>query len=300
MAQGEIAAVSELLDVAAAADGHRPMGEHQWLDLVQGGREGFAGLVAWKPGHGHPVGYAQVSRGPGSWALELVVDPHHRDEKDPAIAQDLLRAAIGVIRSEGGGHVHLWVPKPRPGHDEIASSAGLARGRDLLQLRRPLPVEGEGWEISTRPFEPGHDEPAWLEVNNRAFARHPEQGEWDLDTLRRRERESWFDPRGFLLHERGGRLAGFCWTKVHADHDPPLGEIYVIAVDPDLKGSGLGRELVLAGLDSLANKGLKVAMLYVDADNAPARALYDRLGFAVDHVDRAYVGDVGAATEPAG
>src|SRR5207248_504113 len=73
MGKGDIAAVSELLDLATEADDHRPLGEHQWLDLVQGGREGFAGLVAWEPGHEHPVGYAQVTRGPDSWALEFVV-----------------------------------------------------------------------------------------------------------------------------------------------------------------------------------------------------------------------------------
>src|SRR5207245_23795 len=100
----DIAAVTELLDVAAASDGHRPLGEHQWLDLVQGGRQGFAGLVAWESGHEHPVGYAQVSRGPGSWALEFVIAPHHRKE-GTAIAHDLLSGAIDVVRSEGGGHV---------------------------------------------------------------------------------------------------------------------------------------------------------------------------------------------------
>ena len=52
--------------------------EHAWLDLVQGGREGFAGLIAWQDGHAHPVGYAQVTRGSGSWGIEYVVDPHHR------------------------------------------------------------------------------------------------------------------------------------------------------------------------------------------------------------------------------
>src|SRR5205823_1588102 len=65
MGQVDIAAVSELLAVATDVDGHAPLGEHQWLDLVQGGRAGFAGLVAWEPGHAHPVGYAQVSRGAG-------------------------------------------------------------------------------------------------------------------------------------------------------------------------------------------------------------------------------------------
>jgi mycothiol synthase len=293
MGKGDIASVSELLEVAAAADGHQPLGDHQWLDLVHGGREGFAGLVAWEPEHDHPVGYAQVTRGAASWALEFVVDPHHRADGNP-IGRELVAAALRIVASEGGGHVHLWVPKPTAAHDDIAASNGLVRGRDLLQMRRPLPV-GEPWSLDTRPFVPGQDDEAWLVVNNRAFLWHPEQGGWDLDTLHRRQEEPWFDPAGFLLHEREGRLAGFCWTKVHADHDPPLGEIYVVAVDPDFQGLGLGRELVLAGLSWLADKGLTVGMLYVDASNVTAVHLYERLGFTTDHVDRAYVGDVPAA-----
>ncbi len=296
MGAGDIASVKELLDVATAADGHHPLGEHKWLDLVQGGRAGFAGLVAWEPGHDHPVGYAHLTRGADSWALEFVVDPHHRDPK-LLVGRGLLDAALAIVRDEGGGHVHLWVPKPTAVHDDLAAAVGLTRGRDLLQMRRPLPVD-EPYALDTRPFRVGHDEEAWLTVNNRAFAAHPEQGGWDIDTLKAREAEPWFDPRGFLLHESEGRLAGFCWTKVHADHDPPLGEIYVIAVDPDFHGLGLGHALVLAGLDHLAQHGLTTAMLYVDAGNTGAVLLYEKLGFAVDHVDRAYVGDLTPTARP--
>ena len=287
----DIAAVSELLDIVAAEDGHRPLGEHQWLDLVQGGREGFAGLVAWGAGHDHPVGYAQVSRGTGNWAVELVVDPHHRALDGVGIGNELLANALDIVRDEGGGHVHLWVNKPEAWQEEVALGNGLVRGRDLLQMRRPLPVDEE-WSLETRAFEPGRDEEAWLEVNNRAFAWHPEQGGWDLATFKAREAEPWFDPEGFLLHEREGRLAGFCWTKVHHDEAPALGEIYVIAVDPDFHGLGLGRALVLAGLDHLAQRGLEVGMLYVDAANTSAVGLYEKLGFHVDHIDRAYTGDI--------
>ena len=293
MGQGDIAAVSQLLEVAAVADGHAPLGEHQWLDLVDGGRSGFAGLVAWEPGHDHPVGYAQVTRGETSWALEFVVDPHHRDA-ECTIGADLVAAAVDVVRTEGGGRISLWVPKPSAATDGVAAGAGLRRSRDLYQMRRPLPADPPDG-LSTRPFEPGRDEGAWLAVNNRAFAAHPDQGGWDLDTLKRREAEPWFDPAGFLLHEVDGRLAGFCWTKVHLDHDPALGEIYVIAVDPDFQGRGLGRSLVLAGLDWLARGGISTAMLYVDSDNKGAVRLYEDLGFTVDHVDRAYVADVAPA-----
>src|SRR3954470_17638805 len=140
MGRGDIAAVSALLDLAETVDHHRPLGEHQWLDLGQGGREGFAGLCAWEPGHDHPVASAQVTRGPESWALEFVVDPHHRDRL-PAIGAEVVGAALTIVASEGGGHVHMWAPKPTPAQDAVEQGAGLPRARDPLKMRRPRPVD---------------------------------------------------------------------------------------------------------------------------------------------------------------
>lgn len=324
MGRGDIEAVTELLAVAAEVDGHAPLGEHRWLDLVHGGRQSFAALVAWEAGHDHPVGFAQLSRsqtaGPHPeapapdqlpdpsmamaeghegpmWELEYVVDPHHRGT-EPSIDETLLRAALDAIAEEGGGHLHLWVPKPTEDHYRLAAAVGLRPGRELNQLRRALPIDSAS-TLEVRPFEPGRDEVAWLEVNNRAFRWHPEQGGWDLDTLRARQREPWFDPSGFLLHEEGTKLVGFCWTKVHADDEPPVGEIYVLAVDPSAQQSGLGRALTVAGLDWLSRQGLTVAMLYVDAHNDPAMRLYQSLGFSLDHVDQAFVGDVAPSSEAA-
>jgi mycothiol synthase len=299
MGHGDVQAVQGLLDAASAADAHAALDEHAWLDLVQGGRTGFAGLVAWEDGHDHPVGYAQVSRGGGSWALEFVVDPHHR-LPGTTVGTDLVRAAARVIAEAGGGHVHMWVNQPRPEHDRIAAAIDLIPGRVLYQMRRPLPVEDSlrSGPLDTRPFRVGVDEDAWLEVNNRAFHWHPEQGGWDRATLEQREAEPWFDSAGFLLHDDAdGHLDGFCWTKIHKDTDPALGEIYVIAVDPARtdRTPGLGRRLVVAGLDYLSGQGLTVGMLYVDATNQPAVKLYVDLGFVVNHLDQAYVGDIAPA-----
>ena len=293
-----LAAVTALLDRAAAVDGRRPLSERKWIDLVEAGPEGLAAVLACDGPDTPPVGFAQVSGHDAAWGVELVVDPSARDRAEE-IGGALVGGAVDAIRAAGGGRMFLWVTHAGDEDDRVAAAAGLRPGRDLLQMRRPLPVE-EAADLVTRAFVPGRDDEAWLAANNRAFAGHPEQGGWTAANLAARQREPWFDPDGFLLHERDGRIAGFCWTKIHEDHDPPLGEIYVIGVDPDFQGHRIGRPLVVAGLDSLARRGAAIGMLYVDAANDAAMRLYRDLGFEVDHVDRAYTGTVeGQATAAA-
>lgn len=182
------------------------------------------------------------------------------------------------------------VSAPTPQDDARARSDGLTRIRNVHQLRCPLPPAASS-TIDTRPLVPGSDdEAAFVDVNNRAFSFHPDQSGMTLERLHDDMAADWFDADGFLLHERDGRLAGFCWTKRHRAHaqDPAMGEIYVIGVDPDFQGLGLGRQLVLAGLEHLAGAGETVGMLYVDETNTPAVGLYDAMGFELHHVDRIY------------
>lgn len=198
------------------------------------------------------------------------------------------RAAAGVV---------LDAVPALAAHDELAAATGLVRRRELLQLRRALPVD-EPWDLELRTFRPGLDDEAWLTVNNRAFAWHPEQGGWDRADLRARMAEPWFDPDGFLVHEGPDGLDGFCWTKVHpagsdGPGEPAIGEIFAIAVDPGHHGRGLGRALVLAGLDHLARAGLTIGMLWVEADNDVALTLYRHLGFTRHRAHRWYGGAVG-------
>jgi mycothiol synthase len=190
---------------------------------------------------------------------------------------DMVASTLG---SHLGEHGSVWVDQPPADLDAAVAPLGLQPAREVLRLERSLPLPEE-WTagIATRDFVPGRDEAAWVRVNNAAFASHREQGGWTVDRLRELESEPWFDPAGFRLHERDGRLAGFCWTKVHPDLSPPAGEIFVIAVDPEFHGQRLGRALTVAGLEHLTGRGLRRALLYVDADNTPARGMYAALGF---------------------
>lgn len=294
-ANDDFSEVDELLRAAERADGVRPLSDHLWIDLRQGGRPGFAGLLAWTPGHDHLVAYCQVSRGDDSWSLDLVVHPHHRYDM-ASIGPELLAAAVQMISQEGGGHVHWWVYEPTQLHHQLASSIDFTLGRTNSQMRVALPltqdVLASTTPIETCAFRVGTDEDAWLDVNNRAFSDHPEQGSWTRHTLESRQHEPWFSPNGFLLHHINNKLAGFCWTKLHLDTQPVLGEIYVVAVDPDSAGKGLGRSLTVVGLQHLSRLGTTVGMLHVDAQNTRALGMYNSLGFTAHHQQCAFVGDV--------
>ncbi|MGA2837268.1 MAG: mycothiol synthase [Acidimicrobiales bacterium] len=270
-----------------------------------GGR-GFLAVEARDPVDGRLVGYAQIDRVDDLHdpAVEVVTEQPDRDGPTPGgrLADLLLDEALRAFRSGGGGRLRLWVTHATVEDDRRLARRGFGVERDLVQMRCRLPLPASapagGTAVATRPFRVGVDEEAWLVANNRAFAGHPEQGDWDLATLREREAEPWFDPDGFLVLDVDGRLAGSCWTKVHRDERPPVGEIYVIGVDPAFHGRGWGRALTHAGLDHLASIGLTAAMLYVDAANVAAATMYRSMGFVTDHVDRSYLATVAGPHAP--
>lgn len=286
----------------AERDGHPALGEARVLELDRERREpgsvpGFAALVAPEaPGSARLAAYGQLQGGPLGWDLEIAAAPGPEHAERRAA---VLRRAVEVVGSAGGGPLQWFVPVAGPCDDALAASVGLAPTRDLLQLRRPLPLEATlaaaAGRVRTRPFRPGADERAVLEVNNAAFATHPDQGGWDEATLADHEGLDWFDPEGLLLAEGvNGRLVGFCWTK-REPQTPAIGEIYVLGVAPGHQGEGLGTALLAAGCEHLVALGATTVTLYVDADNHPAVHLYRKAGFVDDHVDRVY----GARISPA-
>jgi mycothiol synthase len=279
--------VARIEDAAQAIDGHASLGDAAWRDL-DAPLPDSAGFSV------DDLAYAHVARSdnvaPRHWVLGITVAP---DARDGVVRRALLDAALAHVATHGGGRVVLWLLGAQAKDDDELRTIGLRPDRDLFEMRVPLPLaEQPKWPpgIDVRPFAPGHDDQAWLDVNNRAFANHPEQGGWIAETLDRRMTESWFDPTLFLLAFDAHGLAGFNWMKIHDAHgrDPRLGEVFVIGVDPRMQGSGLGRALAIAGLDAVQQRGVDTGSLFCAADNTGALHLYESLGFTVHRTDRAY------------
>ncbi len=216
---------------------------------------------------------------PGEFRWVIAVS----ERRDRTATDEIIRR--GLERVDTGSSVQLWIRDVDQTDDSAAERHGFVAYRDLWQLRCELPVPGP--DIATRAFETD-DLDDLVAVNNRAFQWHPEQGGRTAEELAEVMAEPWFEPDGLRLLHLDDRLAGFCWTKIHADHEPPLGEIYVIAVDPEFHGRGLGVPMTMAGLDWLGRHGLRHGMLYVESDNDAANATYRRIGFVHHRTDRAY------------
>ena len=155
--------------------------------------------------------------------------------------------------------------------------------RHILKLYRsleePIPHIPHNYQFIT--FDPATHGNEWLQLNNLIFSGHPDQGNWAMADLENRMQEHWFDHEGFFLCVQGGKIAGFCWTKIHQDfvNQDPIGELYVIGVDPSESGKGIGKAVCTEGLIYLKEKGIKQAMLYVDEENIAGKGLYKSLGF---------------------
>ncbi|WP_424183400.1 mycothiol synthase [Actinokineospora sp. G85] len=267
----------ELLRAAVAADG----GGGAPADLPKEFRRGeHLGIVRHD---GSLAGHAHLDTDGDSFGNQVAEVHVHPDSRGQGLGTELVEAVL----AHAAGGVRIWSHGDHPAAAAIGAKLGLRRVRELLVMARdldeelPEPVWPAG--VRVRAFVPGQDEAAVVAVNKRAFDWHPEQGALTVADLEETERAGWFDPAGFFLAvDADDQLLGFHWTKVHPDG---TGEVYVVGVDPDAQGGGLGRALTLVGIHHLRAIGRPRVILYVESDNHPAVAVYRRLGFTRSAAD---------------
>lgn len=220
----------------------------------------------------------------GDSPVELVVDPKFRRG---GLGRTILDSAL----AEGG--TQFWAHGNLPAAQGLARAADLQAVRSLLVLRLEMtvkPLEPDVSGITMRGFS-DVDAASLIDVNARAFASHPEQGSMDDADFARRRASQWFDPEGLIVAiDENGKLAGFHWTKIDGTDDDglPLGEVYVVGVDPDLQSRGLGRALTAEGLRYMWDQGVRTVDLYVESDNLAALAVYRSQGFVTHTQDTLY------------
>jgi len=277
--------VLALIKASHDFDGTPPIAEHVLLHLRHGGDKSDSHIVFEE--NNQVIAYAHLDTtdlvaGP---SVEAVVHPNHRSK---GLGSSILKEAIKVC----GDKTRIWSHGDLPAAKAIAASLNLERLWSNLLMSKTLgEIQPVTSKYPIRTFISDFDNQAFLSLNNKVFANYPDQGGWSEDDLKVRLNESWFDEKGFFIAEDKGELIGFCWTKIHGAHThshtgededhghEALGEIYVLAVNPDCKGKGVGRDLTITGLNYLKYQGLNNVMLYVGVENKPAFNLYKSLGF---------------------
>jgi GNAT superfamily N-acetyltransferase len=146
-----------------------------------------------------------------------------------------------------------------------------------------------------RPFE-ARDAAAVVDLSLRAWApafaslervlgpdifrrQHPD---WREDQRRAVEDVCASQETRVWVAEVDGETVGFVATGVF-DPDLRMGEISMLAVDPDHQTGGIGTALTEFALECLKDAGMKVAMVETGGDpgHAPARRTYERAGFTL-------------------
>jgi mycothiol synthase len=219
----------------------------------------------------------------GRVILDCRVLPDHRKR---GITVELFNSSMNRAKELGAKVAHVNINEDNVAAKKILLELGFSLVRRFLELRLDIGrVEGLGIQptLECCYLRPG-EEDKLTQLQNRAFA-----GTWGynpntVEEITFRISSSTCSQQDIVLTYEGHRAIGCCWTGIICEEGIPSvrkGRIHMLGVDPDYRGKGIGRELIMAGLARLRNRGLNVAELTVDSENKAACCLYRSIGFEV-------------------
>jgi mycothiol synthase len=220
---------------------------------------------------GTPLGYALLDdRG----AALITVPPASEGR---GVGTALREAAEARALERGEALVRQYVPTGNEAARTVLLSAGYWPAYSYFRMRMDLADALEPpADVHVRPFSRGPDDAPVHALVEEAMAgvagNEPRTLEsWQAAKV---DKEGW-DPALWLLHEDAGGLAGVVLCE---RWEEGVGYVDALAVAPRVRGTGLGRAMLLHGLAALRGAGLRTAELSVQGENASATRLYESVG----------------------
>ena len=235
---------------------------------------------------GDIVGYIDVTPelNIGRVILDYWIRPEHRRR---GLATRLLNYSTHRAKELGAKVAHVNIAEDNAVARRVLVRLDFSLIRRFLELR--LDIADVHWldtnqvALEYRYLQRG-EEDKLAQLQNRAFA-----GTWGynpntVEEIIYRTNLSTCSPEDIVLIYEGDKVISYCWTGIICERgvaSERKGRIFMLGVDPDYRGKGTGKKVLLAGLARLKSNGLQVAELTVDSENKAACALYKSIGFEV-------------------
>lgn len=236
---------------------------------------------------GDIVGYLDVmpELNIGRAVLSYLVHPEHRRK---GLAKRLVERAVDRARELKVKIVHVNIPQGKEMAKRLFSTMGFRFVRRFLELR--LDLSGAHVpEISqiTSPcrYLRRGEEDKLMQIQNRSFANTWGYSPNTIEDIVYLTGLPQCSPEDIILAWDADRPIAYCWTKTSPREGRAIGggkgRIYMLGVEVDRRGKGMGKHVLLNGLSHLKGKGIGIVELTVDSENQAACALYRSVGFKV-------------------
>lgn len=259
-------------------------------DVIEGlGRPHYTAeddlFIAWEAGD--IVGYMDVTTELtiGRVVLSCLVRSERPEE---VVARELLERGINRARELGVERVHINIPEESSVARKLVAKMYFRLIRRYLELRLDVSdTRSAQWGVACprcRHMKTG-EEDKLTHIQNRAFADTWGFNPNIVEEIIYRITLPNCSPEDVILACDGEAVIGYCWTRIYPGSREEAGGgkglVQMLGVDPDYRGQGVGKEVLMAGLSYMKRRGAGPIDLTVDDRNKGALALYRSGGFRV-------------------
>lgn len=265
-------------------------------------------LQLWEDADGKLIGFGQLWIPEKGQAIDGLLWFHvHPAERGQGLEKQIFTWGEERMREVGRERhlpvqMRLFIRDSQTEYIALSENCGFSCDRYFFTMERsltvPIPEPQFPAGFTLHQVRGEQDAQAWVDLHNHSFIDH-----WNHHDLTVESYKHWLiDPQyrpelDLVAVAADSTFAAFCQCRINSEENKRSGRnegsIGIIGTRRGFRRMGLGRAMLLAGMQRLKAAGVETAKLGVDVKNPnQAKSLYESVGFRKLYANFFYVKDV--------